>query len=62
MDYKAPEAVEQCDDDSSQWALSGQCDDDSSQWELRLSQLQLMELSAAQLEADGGQCPAAILN
>jgi hypothetical protein len=49
MDYKAPEAVEQCDDDSSQW-------------ELRLSQLQLMELSAAQLEADGGQCPAAILN
>ena len=63
MNNKAPEPVEQCDDDSSQWEPSEQCDDDFPEWELRLSELQLMELSAAQLEeADGGQCSVAILH
>ena len=54
MNNNAPEPVEQCHDDSSQWELSEQCDDDFPQWDLRLSELQLMELSAAwPEEADG---------
>jgi hypothetical protein len=50
MDSKAPELVEQCDDDFSEW-------------ELRLPELKLMELSIEELdEVAGGQSSMAILD